>query len=124
METQENKPSKNSSEFYNEPSGRVLGGLVVVAVGSVLLARVMGVELPEWLFTWQMIVIAVGIYIGAKHNFRDAGWLIPVAVGVVFLSDRFIEGFTVREYMWPIIIIAIGLSMILKTKRARACRRW
>jgi hypothetical protein len=104
-----------------ERNKRVAGGIVLLAVGGLLLAREAGAVLPEWLFTWQMIVIAVGLYIGLKSGFRDLGWLIPVTVGVVFLADRFVEGFSPWPYLWPIVIIAAGLSMII---RRRSCSRW
>lgn len=128
METQENKPTTPAPNRLasDDRSGRAFGGIVIVAIGTLLLARKAGVELPSWLFTWQMLVIAIGFYIGARHRFRDWGWLIPVIVGVVFLSDEFIEGISIGQFMWPAIIIVFGLLMIFRPRRNRdhACKRW
>lgn len=106
--------------YRHQRSNRVAAGLILLAVGVVLAARQAGAALPEWLFTWQMIVIVVGIYIGIKERFRDLGWLIIVAVGATFLADRFIDSFTLRDYMWPIIIIAIGLT-VMYSRRGKNC---
>lgn len=121
--------NKNSVDYeiekrrQHERTNRGWGGLILVGVGSVLIAHKSGVQFPEWFFTWQMIAILAGFYMGIKSRFQDWGWLIPVIVGVVFLGDYFIEDFSVRQYMWPIIIIAIGLLMMV-TPRRHACKRW
>ncbi|SKC44713.1 LiaF transmembrane domain-containing protein [Ohtaekwangia koreensis] len=119
MDTQENTSPSNQS-------GRAWGGLIIVAVGAVLLAKKAGADLPSWLFTWQMALITFGVFVGAKHRFRDWGWLVPVAIGSVFLADRFIEDISIEQFFWPIIIIFIGLVMIFKPKRNRdgAWKRW
>jgi predicted membrane protein len=119
MDTQENTSPSNQS-------GRAWGGLIIVAVGAVLLAKKAGADLPPWLFTWQMALITFGVFVGAKHRFRDWGWLVPVAIGSVFLADKFIEDISIEQFFWPIIIIFIGLIMIFKPKRSRdgVWRRW
>jgi len=91
-----------------------------------LLAKKAGADLPPWLFTWQMALITFGVFVGAKHRFRDWGWLVPVAIGSVFLADKFIEDISIEQFFWPIIIIFIGLVMIFKPKRSRdgVWRRW
>ncbi|MBL7857908.1 MAG: hypothetical protein JNM57_09475 [Cyclobacteriaceae bacterium] len=115
---------KQTDSLKPHEYGNVLAGLIVLVVGSLLLARQAGVELPHWLFTWQMLVIAIGIFSGAKHGFRDWGWLIPVTVGGIFLAGEFVEDFSVRQY-WPIIVIVVGLTMIFNaSKKNSKCRNW
>jgi len=113
----ENKTCRNHE--VPDRTGRALGGIVIIAVGAVLLASKMGVVFPEWIFTWQMIVITAGIFFGARHSFRHFGWLIPVAVGTLFLIDRFDNSFSLGHIMWPIIVIAIGLNMIFRPRHRR-----
>jgi predicted membrane protein len=121
METTEYTMENRDARRQRKQTGRILGGIVIIAVGAVLFAHKAGVDFPEWLFTWQMIVITAGIYMGARRSFRDFQWLIPVAIGALFMADRFIEGFTLGHFMWPIIIIAIGLSMMLRPKLRHDC---
>lgn len=92
-------------------------GLILLVVGGVLLARQMGVLLPPSLFTWQALLIGIGIIIGIANSFRDLGWLVVVAVGVFFLMDDFYPG--MGRYAWPSLIIFLGLIIILKPRRKK-----
>ncbi|MBT1690870.1 LiaF transmembrane domain-containing protein, partial [Dawidia soli] len=126
METQDTKsntpePVKPYQDITNpDQTGRVLGGVVIIIIGSLLLARSVGADLPAWLFTWPMIPIAIGLFVGAKHRFRHPGWLIPIAVGAVFLTINMMsEEIDASQFFWPVIIIVIGLVMILKPRGRR-----
>jgi predicted membrane protein len=121
MQTSEYTMENKDLKRQRKQTGRILGGIVIVAAGAVLFAHKAGVVFPEWLFTWPMIVITAGIYMGAKRSFRDFQWLIPIAIGALFLADRFIEGFSMGHFMWPIIIIAIGLSMMFRPRHHHDC---
>jgi hypothetical protein len=114
------QPSETPTREYHEPQGRLMGGLIIIAVGGVLLARQLGLDLPYWLFNWEMLLIAIGIFVGAKHNFRDTKWLIPVAIGGLMLINNHIYFFNLSRYFWPILIMGIGLYMILKSRRNRS----
>ncbi len=105
-------------------SGRMLAGLIVVVVGSLLLARQAGMDVPWWLFSWKMLLIAVGLFVGAKHSFRGFGWLIPILIGCAFLIEDFMPELSFREYLWPIVIIVVGLFMIIRPRRQRRRFRW
>ncbi|MGE0771881.1 MAG: DUF5668 domain-containing protein [Cyclobacteriaceae bacterium] len=114
----ETKPSynKNMSEDSNLSTnrrGKFFGGLIVVAVGGILLMRQMGVEIPYWVTSWPMIPIVVGIFIGLQTGFRDWGWMIPIVVGLVFLADDFFPDIIEGRYLWPLAIIFIGLIIML-----------
>ncbi len=101
-------------------SGRVLAGLVLVVVGGLIFARQAGVDIPRWMFSWEMIAIGVGVYIGARRSFRPGGWVFPILVGGFFLANRLLWGFDdFRHFFWPTIIIVIGLYMIFRPKRGR-----
>ena len=102
--------------YKDKESGRVIGGLILVAVGAALLLRNTGFLMPGWLFTWPMILILVGIYTGFKHNFRNNSWLIITAVGGFFLVNRFIPSLHLEPLFWPIVIIAIGVLFILRPR--------
>lgn len=125
METQDNRNTGLSKENSNSNlrNGRALGGLVIVTVGTLLLVKKMGVDLPSWLFSWEMILITIGIYVGARHRFKNLQWLIPVAIGVAFLIGDEID-MDIHRYIWPIIIITVGLVMILRPQRKRSEEYW
>ncbi|MBC7828021.1 MAG: hypothetical protein H7122_09760 [Chitinophagaceae bacterium] len=101
--------------FQNRLSKRresVTGGILLLGIGGLLLARQVGADLPSWLFSWPMILIIVGLFVGAKTHFRDFGWLVLTGVGVFFLIDKMQE-ITIREFIWPIVIIGAGLIVLL-----------
>lgn len=94
--------------------GRIFGGLLIVLVGVILLLRQSGFYLPGWLFSWPVILIVLGLYLGLRHSFRGFVWLIPLSVGTVFLLDRFYY-YDLSIYLWPVLIIGAGLYMIFRS---------
>jgi predicted membrane protein len=103
--------------WRSERSGRVFAGFIIVVVGSLLLARQSGADIPRWLLDWPMILIVVGLFIGVRHRFRSPAWIILVGVGSFFMADHFIDDFSFRQFIWPILIITVGILMIIKPKR-------
>lgn len=100
----------------NEKKGRLVTGIFLLGFGVTLLAKKMGVELPWWLFSWQMFLIALGAYIGIKHNFQNISWIILMVIGTVFLWDEMVDGTNLKPFFWPIMLIAAGIFIIFKPK--------
>lgn len=95
-------------------------GLMFLLIGGVLLLRQSGYPFPVWLFTWPSILIAVGLFVGLRHGFRDFSWLIMIIVGFIFLADDIWTGIHIKQYAIPLVIMALGLLFILNPKRT--CR--
>ena len=114
--TQENEYFYGGHHGYSR-IGRALSGIVVVCVGLVFLAHQLGVDFPHWVFSWPMLLIVIGIFSGAKHQFSRGGWFVPIIIGCVFLVDDIFPDITIGPMVWPIIIIGIGLMMILRPHR-------
>jgi hypothetical protein len=120
METENNiTPGHNHKEFKGSLSGRVFGGMVVVAVGLVLFAKASGAAIPDWITHWPMILIAIGLFVGARHAFRGPGWLILILVGTAFLVNELSPELDFRNYIWPSIIIVVGLMIMFRPKGRR-----
>jgi len=80
---------------------------------------------PHWLFTWPMILIAVGVFSGIKHGFRGGGWIVLLLVGGFFLLDHMDPDFNFHRYIVPFVIICVGLAMISRPHRwGRPDQRW
>jgi predicted membrane protein len=92
-------------------------GLLLLLVGAVLLLRQTGYPIPYWVFSWQMILMLVGLFIGIRHGFKDYSWLIMIVVGFVFLSDDIWPGMKLKQFAVPIIVIAVGLLFFLSPRR-------
>src|SRR6185295_4360134 len=80
-------------------------------------------DLPEWLFSWGTLLIAFGLFIGARHSFRGIGWLIPIAIGGFILVGTFVPEIAIRNY-WPLVIICFGLFMIFRPRHHRRDWGW
>lgn len=98
-----------------ERDGAITGIFLVIIGGAILLNK-MYPELPNWLFSWKTLLITIGLYVGAKHNFRGGGWAIPIIIGSVFLFTDNFPDLAIKRYIWPIAIIVVGLFIILRPK--------
>lgn len=125
METQ-NVSNSNQDPIKHDGSnrGRAIGGLIIVAVGLIWLAKQVGVDFPYWFFSWPMLLIAIGLYVGVRHSFRNPGWLIPVAIGALFLVEDVVPELEIRQYIWPIIIISVGLFIMFRSRRRNRGEYW
>ncbi|MDX2047571.1 MAG: LiaF-related protein [Chitinophagaceae bacterium] len=101
--------------------GHIWAGVLLLVVGGGLLLRQLNPQLgiPDWLFSWKMLLIVIGLFIGFRQNFRDYGWLIMVGIGTFFLLNDIWPDLSVRRYFWPVAIITLGLFFILNAKRGR-----
>jgi predicted membrane protein len=108
----------------NEKKGRLVAGIFILGFGIILLAKKIGVELPWWLFSWQMFLIALGTYTGFKHNFKNPSWFILIAIGSIFLWDEMTIGTNLKAFVWPVVFIGTGIYLILKPKRHNLDRKW
>jgi predicted membrane protein len=108
-------------------NNNALAGLILLGIGGVwLLRQAAGDIIPSWLFSWPMILVAVGLFVGVRNNFQDMSWLVLMGVGAFFLVDRWFPELPIRHYIWPVIIIGAGLVMILSPRGRSLCgkRKW
>jgi predicted membrane protein len=104
-------------------NGHIWTGIFLLAIGGLALARSMGVPVPVWLFSWQMLLIAIGVFIGFRKGFRDGGWFVPIIIGGFFLVNEFVLQGELRRHIWPMILIVIGALFIFRP-RNKGCRPW
>lgn len=91
-------------------------GLILLLVGLFFLSRNFGFFLPRWLFSWHVILLVIGILVGAKRNFTGGGWLFMVLFGGFFTLQRFSD-LNFSSYYFPGIFIILGLYLILSPSR-------
>lgn len=96
--------------------GKIVG-FAFLAIGTVLLAKQLGVSFPSWLISWPMFLIVIGIVNYAKDGFKRHGWLVAVFAGTLFLLEEFDPSLSVSKLTWPAIIIAIGLWMLFGRRK-------
>jgi len=99
--------------------GHIWTGMFLLAIGGLALARSMGAPVPVWLFSWQMLLIALGLFIGFKKGFRDGGWFVPIIIGGFFLVNEYLMENELRRHIWPMILIVLGAAFIFRPRHHR-----
>jgi predicted membrane protein len=98
-------------------SNNMLTGVFILIIGVAALLKATLTDFPDWLFSWQMLLIAFGMFVGLRHNFRGPSWLILILIGGIFLLNEIYPDISFRRYMWPVAIIVVGLFIILRPRR-------
>ncbi|WP_417612819.1 LiaF transmembrane domain-containing protein [Owenweeksia hongkongensis] len=113
-----------SPEVQNNRSKKgIVTGVVIIGFGVVLLLRKMDIIIPDWIFSWQTLLIFIGLMIGISSDFRKPASWILMGLGTVFLiNDMFYIPFQIREFFWPVAIIVVGLIVIVRPKGRR--KQW
>ena len=94
--------------------GRIWAGLFLLLVGGVLLLDQMGFPLPDWLFNWHVLLLAIGLFVGLRHGFRGGAWLILILIGGALMYQDYNPTVNLHRFIWPGILIFIGLLFILR----------
>ncbi len=117
----------NDIDYTNKPSprgGKAIAGTILLIVGGLLLIHELDLFFfPSWLISWQTGLIALGLYIGAKHQWRSSSWMLMVIIGVIFLFD-YIPGYERHDVAWPLMLIGIGLYIILRRNHKADKDEW
>lgn len=89
--------------------------ILVIVIGILLLLKQVGVYFPHWIFTWPMILIAIGTIIGVKSGFRNSGSLILLILGSFFLlrnNDLLPDHY--GSYLLPVGLILLGIILLFR----------
>lgn len=124
MNDLENRPMERGDvgrTSNRENNGHLWTGAFLLIIGIIALARSFGADMPEWLFTWQMLLIGIGLFIGVRHGFRSGGWFVPVLIGSAFLANEYFFDGQLRRHIWPLVLIVLGIFFILRPRRM-SCR--
>ncbi|MBS1528447.1 MAG: hypothetical protein JST19_22560 [Bacteroidetes bacterium] len=102
----------------NQSSGRntrTILGIILFFLGIVLLVDQLNLFfIPGWLFSWPMLLIVIGLYVGARHNFSNLSWIVLVILGTAFLVDDAIPGLLISNFIWPTGLIILGVYIIMR----------
>jgi hypothetical protein len=113
-------PGPGQEEIRRRPPGgpgRLWAGLFLLLVGGVLLLDQLGFPLPDYLFNWHVLLIAIGLFLGLRHNFRGGAWLILILIGGVYMIQDYYPTIELHRFIWPGVLIVVGLLFILRPRR-------
>lgn len=104
----------NDAYKKRQQQSKILSGILVIAFGTVFLLDRTGMDIPNWLYSWEMILIAIGLVTLYKHRFRKFSGYVLIAIGTIFLINDFQPNTIDKEIIVPVVVIAIGLSILWK----------
>ncbi len=93
---------------------RVWTGIFFLLIGAVFFLRAARFPLPDWLISWQMLLIVIGLFVGVRHRFSGMSWLILIVIGLVFMAQYAFPEVQMQRYTWPAIMIILGLVFIIR----------
>jgi predicted membrane protein len=106
---------------YKKPNNSSLLGLLIILFGILLLIDniIPGLHFFSRLFSWPIILIALGLIIGYKSRYENPASYILIMVGIFFLVLRVFH-INFNVLFWPVILIAVGFALITgKTRKNR-----
>lgn len=98
-------------------TGKKWVGIALLIFGAIMLSQSLGVFIPDWILSWPMFLIAIGIFTGQRHQFRNPSSYILIIIGVIFLIERIIPSVDFDDFIWPIAIIGVGMYLIIGKKK-------
>jgi hypothetical protein len=106
----------NNNRNIEHKSSKVWAGLFIIAIGGLLLLNNIGLDMPNWIFRWHTFLMALGLFIGFKHNFRNSGWLVMFLIGAYFTLDRAVPDLNMSHVVFPLMLVTLGVFLIFKPK--------
>lgn len=100
-----------------ETNRKSILGIILIIVGAYFLLDnldIIDIHIPWYFFTWQMILIGIGLFNLLTGN-RKAAFIL-IGIGTFFFLPEFFD-FDVRDF-WPVLLIFIGVSFFLRNRNA------
>lgn len=104
--------------------GHIWTGVLLLLIGIVALMKSYVPDFPEWMFSWQMLLIVLGIFIGLRHRFHGAAWFVLLLIGGAFLVNDFLIDGDLRRHIWPLILIVVGAFFIFRSRQSSGRHPW
>lgn len=114
----QDETNKRWKSGEKEQNNNVITGAFLLLAGAGVLLRKMDVGIPDWIFSWEVLMIAIGFFIGLRHDFKGPVWFILILIGSISLLDNIMPHFNLRQYAWPFILIILGLYFMFRPKHA------
>ena len=108
------KADKGSYNKQKHQQSKILVGLLVIAFGILVLLRQMGVIIPGFLFSWKVLLIAIGLVMLIKHGFQKTSAYVLILIGSIFLFNDFYPDVIEIRLVLPVVIIVAGVSILVK----------
>lgn len=118
--------SNERGQFHSSGNNKIALGVVLIIVGFLLVIRNTGF-MPDYfvdiVFSWQMILIAIGAVLTIGSGNRGPGLILLAVGGFFLLPEIFDMAYRPYRLFWPAIFIVIGV-IVLTNSRWLKHDRW
>ncbi|MDX2360435.1 MAG: LiaF-related protein [Crocinitomicaceae bacterium] len=97
-----------------DDQAKVLVGLFIIAFGVIFFMDRSGMQIADWLISWETILISAGIVTLYKHYFKKISGYVMITVGALFLINEIGSDVIDTKLIVPGLVIVFGLVMIGK----------
>jgi len=88
-------------------------GIIFLLIGIFLFVRTLDPNVPEWVFSWQTLLMTIGVIVLVMSNFKNWGGLIMILVGTIFMIKEYVYlSYDVTRFIWPAVFTVVGLALI------------
>lgn len=110
------------------PNKKFAFGFLVIAAGLLLLAfnfNMLPWDFKHILFSWQMLLIAIGVISISSSESRTPGIILILIGGFFLIPEVFDFHIAFIKLFWPVLLIAIGVMILVKRGSHGHChQRW
>jgi predicted membrane protein len=104
----------------NQGRSRAILGIVLLFIGLSLIANqfdIIPFRIRDVLFTWQSILIVIGIVMVTRRENSFTGYIL-IGIGGFFMIPEFVDlPFEYRGLIWPVFIVLLGVLLIFRSSR-------
>lgn len=97
-----------------EQQSKILAGVLVITFGILFLLDRTGMNIPNWIYSWKMILIAIGVVALVKENFQKIWGYVLIGIGAIFLINEFQPNTIDKGLIVPVIVIIVGGTILWK----------
>ncbi len=114
MEEQHKRETRKDRMARHQKS-KLFAGIVIIAFGTLFLMDRLGANVPNWIYSWKMILIAIGAVTLYKHKFQNFGGWVLITIGTVFIINEHYRDFIDASLLLPAFVILFGVLMVGKS---------
>lgn len=106
-----------AKQKFSSKNNDITAGVILLIIGGLLFLKAVGIWFPVWVFSWPMILIAIGVVSLVKNNYDSGFGVVMVILGGFFLVKRNF-GFPIElePYLIPMGLMILGIYLIIKRK--------
>lgn len=94
---------------------KLFAGVLIITFGILFLLNRIGMNVPNWIYSWKMIIIAIGAVTLYKHKFQNFGGWVMITIGVVFIINDHYRDLIDTSLLLPAFVILFGIMMVGKS---------